>query len=264
MKKITVAVVAALALSACQQDKPAKPVTPTEQAAQAEAKFDLNDLNQKAAYSIGQNFSKQMQHNFDSLKEYGMEIDTALVVQGIKDGFEGKGQFDEAQLAANMQEFQTSLQAKMKEQQDKLAAEAKKKAEESKAAGDSFRAEYAKKEDVKTTDSGLMYKVLSKGKGGDKPKVEDTVKVHYKGTLIDGQQFDSSYDRDEPTSFPLSGVIKGWTEGLQLMEVGDKFEFVIPPEIAYGEHGSSRIPGNSTLIFEVELLEINPKANAEQ
>lgn len=262
MKKLTLALAVSMALVACQKDK--------QEAAKAEGKavteqavtIDFSDLNKKGAYSIGQNFSKQMSHNFESLKEYGVEIDTALVVQGMKDGFAGKGQFDEAALAANMQEFQANLQVKMKEQQDKKAAEAKIKAEESKVKGEAYRADYATQEGVKVTESGLMYKVLTKGTGGAKPKVEDVVEVHYKGTLIDGTQFDSSYDRNKSTTFPLSGVIKGWTEGLQLMEVGDKFEFVIPFDIAYGEHGSSSIPGNSTLVFIVELLDINPQADA--
>ncbi|WP_251358845.1 FKBP-type peptidyl-prolyl cis-trans isomerase [Kangiella sp. TOML190] len=266
MKKISLVLAMGLALAACKDDKKVEVNKEESKAAEqtvAQKNLELTDLNQKAAYSIGQNFSKQMTSNFGSLKEYGIEIDTALVVQGIKDGFEGKGQFDEKQLAANMQEFQANLQTKMKAQQDKLAAEAKVKAEEAKAAGDAYRAEYAKKDGVKTTESGLMYKVVTKGNGGAKPKVEDTVQVHYKGTFIDGEEFDSSYSRNQPTTFPLGGVIKGWTEGLQLMEVGDKFEFVIPADIAYGEHGSSRIPGNSTLVFEVELLNINPKAEEQ-
>jgi FKBP-type peptidyl-prolyl cis-trans isomerase len=111
--------------------------------------------------------------------------------------------------------------------------------------------------EMKTTASGLKYQVLKQGTGTVSPKASDTVKVHYHGTLLDGTVFDSSVERGEPISFPLNGVIKGWTEGLQLMKVGDKFKFVIPPELAYGDRSPSpKIPPNSTLVFEVELLEI--------
>ena len=109
-----------------------------------------------------------------------------------------------------------------------------------------------------TTASGLKYQVLKKGTGTVSPKATDTVKVHYHGTLLDGTVFDSSVQRGEPISFPLNGVIPGWTEGLQLMKVGDKFKFEIPPNLAYGPNSPSpKIPPNSTLVFEVELLGIN-------
>ena len=111
--------------------------------------------------------------------------------------------------------------------------------------------------DLKTTASGLQYQVLKQGSGAVSPKATDTVTVNYKGTLLDGTVFDSSYDRGEPISFPLNGVIPGWTEGLQLMKVGDKFKFVIPGNLAYGPNSPTpKIPPNSTLVFEVELLGI--------
>ncbi|MEF1308336.1 FKBP-type peptidyl-prolyl cis-trans isomerase, partial [Vibrio owensii] len=112
-----------------------------------------------------------------------------------------------------------------------------------------------KQEGVVKTDSGLLYQVETPAEG-EKPKDTDTVQVHYKGTLIDGTQFDSSYDRGEPATFPLNRVIPGWTEGVQLMPVGSKFKFVIPPELAYGDQDTPSIPANSTLVFEVELLKI--------
>jgi FKBP-type peptidyl-prolyl cis-trans isomerase len=138
---------------------------------------------------------------------------------------------------------------------------AKRQAEESAATAENskkgleFLAKNKTKEGVKTTDSGLQYKVITLGKGA-KPKASDKVKVHYKGTLIDGTEFDSSYKRGVPAEFPLNGVIKGWTEGLQLMPVGSKFEFFIPSELAYGDRAPQTIGPNQTLIFEVELLEI--------
>jgi FKBP-type peptidyl-prolyl cis-trans isomerase len=121
--------------------------------------------------------------------------------------------------------------------------------------GEEFLAENKKKDGVKVTASGLQYKVIKQG-NGPKPKLTDKVKVNYRGTLIDGTEFDSSYKRGTPTEFPLNGVIKGWTEGIQLMPVGSKYEFYIPAELAYGARGPQTVGPNQTLIFEVELLEI--------
>ena len=126
---------------------------------------------------------------------------------------------------------------------------------ENKAAGEKFLAENATKEGVQTTPSGLQYKVIKQGKGAV-PTNKNTVKVHYKGTLIDGTEFDSSYSRNEPSSFPVTGVIKGWTEALTMMPVGSKWELYIPQELAYGTRNQSKIKPFSTLVFEVELLEI--------
>jgi FKBP-type peptidyl-prolyl cis-trans isomerase len=131
--------------------------------------------------------------------------------------------------------------------------------DENKAAGEKFLAENAKKPNIKTTASGLQYEVLTPGKGKTSPAATDNVTVHYKGTSIDGKEFDSSYSRGEPTSFPLNGVIPGWTEGVQLMTEGAKYKFYIPSSLAYGENGvgGGTIGPNETLIFEVELIKIN-------
>lgn len=128
--------------------------------------------------------------------------------------------------------------------------------EENKAAGVAFLAENAKKPNIITTASGLQYEILKKGEGAT-PSATDNVTVHYKGTTIDGNEFDSSYSRGEPATFPLNRVIPGWTEGVQLMQEGAKYRFYIPSELAYGAHGAGRLIGpNSTLIFDVELIKI--------
>ena len=145
-------------------------------------------------------------------------------------------------------DMEKSLRAKAEEKQ-------KATAEKNLKAGEAFIAANAKKEGVKTTASGLQYKVIKTGTGAS-PKLTDTVKVHYHGTLIDGTVFDSSVQRGEPVTFPVNGVIPGWTEALQLMKVGDKWQLVIPAKLAYGEDGSGPIGPNSVLIFEVELLDI--------
>jgi FKBP-type peptidyl-prolyl cis-trans isomerase len=128
--------------------------------------------------------------------------------------------------------------------------------EENKAAGVTFLATNGKKPNIVTTASGLQYEILTKGTGTKSPAATDTVKVHYQGTLLNGEEFDSSYKRGEPIKFPLNGVIAGWTEGLQLMKEGDKFRLYIPSNLAYGDRGMGPISPNSTLIFDVELIQI--------
>jgi len=148
------------------------------------------------------------------------------------------------------------LTAYQQEMQMKMMAEASAAAEENEQKAEAFLAENGKKEGVKTLASGLQYKVITEG-GGASPTAESTVEVHYKGTLIDGTEFDSSYKRGEPASFPVGGVIPGWTEALQLMKEGAKWEVAIPPALAYGEQGAPPvIPPNSALVFEVELLKV--------
>ena len=149
-----------------------------------------------------------------------------------------------------VQDAQTRIRAQQ-EQQVEAMAEANLKS------GEAFLAENAKKDGVTVTASGLQYRVITEG-AGDAPKATDTVKVHYEGRLISGDVFDSSIARGEPVSFPLNGVIPGWSEGVQLMKVGSKFEFTIPSALAYGPSGTGPIPPNSVLVFDVELLEINP------
>jgi FKBP-type peptidyl-prolyl cis-trans isomerase len=209
----------------------------------AAEKSELTTPKQKASYAIGANIGK-------SMKAQGLDADFDMIAKGMKDAADGKAALNEDEMKEAMMSLQAEMQAK--------AAQAGEKA---KGEGVAYLAANKSKEGVKATSSGLQYKVMKEGKGA-KPKASDTVKVHYRGTLIDGTEFDSSYKRGEPIEFPLDGVIKGWTEGVQLMTPGSKYQFFIPSDLAYGERGSPpTIPANSTLIFEVELLEI-AKADA--
>jgi len=213
-------------------------------AALAQDKLDLTAEKARASYAIGADIA-------NSMKRQSLDLDTKALAAGLVDGMTGKLQLKDAELEKVMNDFKTALMAKRQAAQATAATENTKK-------GADYLAANAKKEGVKTTASGLQYKVMKAGAdGGKSPKATDTVKVHYHGTLIDGTVFDSSVQRGEPISFPLNGVIPGWTEGVQLMKVGDKFQFTIPSALAYGEQGAGGAIGpNSTLIFEVELLGI--------
>jgi FKBP-type peptidyl-prolyl cis-trans isomerase len=209
----------------------------------AAAAKGLDTLEQKASYSFGVDFAKRLQ-------EQGIDLDIAALKRGITDAASGeKLAFEEGEMNQFKAEYTQQLRARLLQEQQQLAAK-------NLAAGKKFLAENAQKEGVVTTASGLQYKVINSG-DGPSPKLEDTVTTHYRGTLIDGREFDSSYSRGQPASFPVKGVIKGWTEALQLMKVGDKWELYIPAELAYGAtQRSELIQPNSTLIFELELLGI--------
>lgn len=182
-----------------------------------------------------------------------------VAIESFMDGFQKAVKGEESGVSdedANriLNEWQNKMQQEMQARQ---MEEVQKAAAANKEAGRKFMEENAKQEGVQQTASGLQYKVNVMGTGA-KPAATDRVKVHYEGRLLSGEKFDSSIDRGEPTSFPLNAVIKGWTEGLQLMPVGSKFTFYIPAELGYGDRAVSTIPAGSTLVFEVELLEINP------
>ncbi|MDH5527057.1 MAG: FKBP-type peptidyl-prolyl cis-trans isomerase [Nitrospirota bacterium] len=199
----------------------------------------LDSVSAKVNYTIGLQVGQ-------GLKADGLEVNVAAFTQGVQDAVAGGDpKLTEEQMREAMMAFQ--------EEQMALMAKA---AEENSAAGAAFLAENKKKKGVETTDSGLQYRVITKGKG-KKPAATDRVTVHYKGTLIDGTEFDSSYGRGEPTTFPVNGVIPGWVEALQLMREGATWELYIPSELAYGPRGSgAMIPPNSTLVFKVELLKV--------
>lgn len=206
-------------------------------------KEQLNTTAEKTSYALGLDVAS-------SLKKMPCEIDTASFVQAFEDIMnDAPLKLEQAEFEAVMTEFQTNLQA-----------EAQKQAEEAGTAnrgiGEAFLKENGTNADVSTTSTGLQYTVISEGEGV-KPAATDTVTVHYSGTLIDGTKFDSSYDRGEPATFPLNGVIAGWTEGLQLMSVGSKYRFVIPSELAYGSRGAGQQIGpDSVLVFDVELISV--------
>jgi len=239
--KPTIIALSLVAVLGCQQE-----AKKTEVAVKAPK---LETEAQKQAYGLGASIGMYMERNLVEQEKLGVVLDKELIKQGFIDSLAGKSALKQDEIQALL----TSLDATMKQKQQEKITQ---KAEESLAEGKKFLEENAKKEGVKVTESGLQYEVLKQG-DGEKPKATDTVKVHYKGTFLNGETFDSSYDRDQPAVFPLNRVIKGWTEGVQLMPVGSKYKFTIPSDLAYGPVGSPpRIPGNSVLQFEVELLGI--------
>ena len=204
---------------------------------------ELKTDKEKLSYSIGMDIG-------GNLKRQSVEVDPDLLAKGLKDSYGGgKTVLTEEESRKTITDFQKTLMAKQAETMKKLS-------EKNKADGEKFLAENAKKEGVKTLPSGLQYKEIAPGTGKS-PKATDTVTTHYKGTLIDGTEFDSSHKRGQPATFLVSGVIPGWTEALQLMKEGGKWQLFVPSNLAYGERGAGREIGpNATLIFEVELISV--------
>jgi FKBP-type peptidyl-prolyl cis-trans isomerase FklB len=228
---VTIAIALSCSVTAFGQEKPPQ----------------LKDLRDKAGYSIGLGIGFSFQKQNTELKRLNTELNPDAFLNGIKDGMNSKPQMTQDQIQETMSAFE-------KEVQEKQEAVAKTNA----AKSEKFLVENKTKEGVKTTDSGLQYKVLKEGTGAQ-PKATDTVTVNYRGTLIDGTEFDSSYKRGQPLTVAVTGgVIKGWTEALPTMKVGSKYQLFVPGNLAYGERGEPRagIQPNSTLIFEVELLGI--------
>jgi len=209
----------------------------------AQAETALKTNAQKAGYSIGIDFAS-------SMKSQGVNVDFDAVILGIQHTVKGKKPLlSQEERAKATLEMQKNMMAKRDTKMAKLGAENKK-------LGKAFLSANKKKSGIKTLESGLQYKVLKQGKGPT-PKATDKVKTHYRGTLIDGTEFDSSYKRGQPATFPVNGVIQGWQEALQKMKVGDKWQLFVPPALGYGERGAgANIGPNATLIFEIELLEI--------
>lgn len=225
IKSAPLVIVGALLLAACGQEESVK----------------LENHIDQASYGVGLNIGRQ-------LSQEDVEMNADAIAAGIKDAISGtKQQIDDSVIEAA---FAKVREEQMRKQQALNDAAAK--------AGTDFLAENAKRPGVVTTESGLQYEVITAGAAdAAKPTLEDVVRVHYHGTLIDGTVFDSSVERGQPAEFPLAGVIRGWTEALQLMKVGEKWKLYIPAELAYGARSPSpKIPANSALVFEVELLEI--------
>lgn len=209
----------------------------------------LKTQKEKASYALGMNIGK-------TFKGQGVPVDPALVSRGLRDAMTGaKPLLSDDDAKAALTQLKTEMNAKMQAQQQAMQAKSQEEAAGNKKLGEAFLSANKTKEGVVTLPSGLQYKILKEGTG-PKPTASDTVTCNYKGTFIDGTEFDSSYKRGEPTSFSVGGVIKGWTEALQLMPVGSKWELFIPSDLAYGDPGRPGIAPGSTLIFEVELLSI--------
>ena len=200
----------------------------------------LKDQKDKVSYSIGMNIGF-------NLSRQKVDINPDILSAGIKDAIAGKPLLTQDQVKDVMAQFEKDMEQKQKQAGEK-----------NKTDGAKFLEENKKKQGVKTTASGLQYKVTKEGTGAQ-PKPTDMVTVNYRGTLIDGTEFDSSYKRGQPATFPVNGVIKGWTEALQLMKVGSKYQVFVPSNLAYGERSvSPELGPNATLIFEVELLDAKP------
>jgi FKBP-type peptidyl-prolyl cis-trans isomerase FklB len=216
-------------------------------ATKGEAVTALATTKQKASYAIGMNWGT-------GLHRQGIDVDNAALIQGMKDALAG------GKTLLTEDEARSALMQLQKEMQEKQQAKAAQEGEANKKEGEAFLAANKTKEGVVTLPSGLQYKILTPGTG-PKPTASDSVVCNYKGTLINGSEFDSSYKRGEPATFPVTGVIKGWTEALQLMPVGSKWQLFIPPDLAYGPRGTPGGPigPNATLIFEVELISIKEK-----
>jgi FKBP-type peptidyl-prolyl cis-trans isomerase FkpA/FKBP-type peptidyl-prolyl cis-trans isomerase FklB len=216
---------------------------PKDDSAKTAAPAELTTDAQKFGYAIGVDLG-------NSLKPVKEHVDIAALEAGLNDVTNGvTPKLDDAA----REEIKNTVSKQMQEEQVKKRQE---QATKSKEEGEKFLAENAKKEGVKTTASGLQYEVLQEG-SGTAPTAADKVTVHYRGTLLNGEEFDSSYSRGQPVTFPLANVIPGWTEGVQLMKPGAKYKFYIPSDLAYGERGAGvKIGPNETLIFEVELIEV--------
>ncbi len=238
LTKVSLIAAAMISLSACQKEAaaPAAPVLDTDAA--------------KQSYAMGVSVGKYLNSAVEEHKKLGLPLASDTMVRGVQDALAGKAALTDEEV----QKVMTALDEQFRAKQAEVA---KAKAAETIAKGEAFLAENAKKEGVKVTESGLQYEVITAA-DGPKPKAEEKVRVKYKGTFIDGTEFDSTDKSNggEPVEFQLNQVIPGWTEGVQLMGVGSKFKFTIPADLGYGDRDVGPIPANSVLQFEVELLGI--------
>ncbi len=216
--------------------------------AQAADKPEFKDAREKNSYSVGANWG-------NSLKKQEVDVDLEVLIRGLREAFVGQSALSDEQIRESMMALNKEIRAKQEEKR-------KQQGEKNKQEGEKFLAENKTKPGVVALPSGLQYKVLTDG-SGESPKPGDVVTVNYRGTLIDGTEFDSSYKRGQPATFSVTGVIKGWTEALEQMKPGAKWQLFIPSDLAYGERGSGPTIGpNATLQFEVELVSSKPAAPA--
>ncbi|MEP8869692.1 FKBP-type peptidyl-prolyl cis-trans isomerase [Enterobacter hormaechei] len=212
--------------------------TAAKPAATTDSKAAFKNDDQKSAYALGASLGRYMENSLKEQEKLGIKLDKNQLIAGVQDAFADKSKLSDQEIEQTLQAFEARVKGK------------------------AYRDKFAKEKGVKTSSTGLIYKVEKEGTG-DAPKDSDTVVVNYKGTLIDGKEFDNSYTRGEPLSFRLDGVIPGWTEGLKNIKKGGKIKLVIPPDLAYGKTGVPGIPANSTLVFDVELLDIKPAPKAD-
>jgi FKBP-type peptidyl-prolyl cis-trans isomerase FkpA len=246
MKKalIAVLIVSVLILSACQP--------PPNDPMQVEI-LVLDTEQQKQSYALGASMGQIIESKIANQKEVGIEYDPNMLIKGFIAALQGQSQLDKNEIQSITRAVETLVREKQVELKVLMG-------NENKAKGIEFLKNNAKRAGIIVLESGLQYEVLKNGEGS-KPIATDTVTVNYLGTLLDGTEFDSSFSRNKPATFPLNRVIKGWTEGVQLMNVGAKYKFYVPADLAYGARSTGKITSHSTLIFEVELLEINDTGN---
>jgi FKBP-type peptidyl-prolyl cis-trans isomerase FklB len=250
--------VATSAAAAQSQNSPAKKASAKAAKTQKGAKagdqqppIKFNSAKEKVSYALGVELAA-------GFKYQRMDIDLPLIIRGMRDAFAN----DDTELAMPPKEIADTLKQYGEDRKRGLEHAMQMVSDKNKKAGEDFVAQNAKKDGVVTLPSGLQYKVLKEG-DGRKPTLDDNVVCNYRGTLVDGTEFDSSYKQDKPVTLPVKAVIKGWREALQLMPVGSKWQLVVPPQLGYGERGAGgRIGPNSTLVFEMELISIGDKAAA--
>ena len=236
---ITVLIASVLILTACQPP----PIDPMKVEI-----LPLDTEQQKQSYAMGASVGQIVESKIAAQKKMGVEYDQNLLVKGFIAALQGQSQLDRKEIQSIIRTVENLVREKRTNLKVQIG-------DENKAKGLEFLTNNAKRTGIIVTESGLQYEVLKEGEGS-KPKITATVTVNYVGTLLDGTEFDSSYARKKPASFPLNRVIKGWTEGLQLMNSGAKYKFYVPSGLAYGARSTGKISSHSTLIFEVELLEI--------
>ena len=216
--------------------------TATKAAPAAESKSAFKNDDQKSAYALGASLGRYMENSLKEQEKLGIKLDKAQLIAGVQDAFADKSKLSDQEIEQTLQAFETRVKTAAQQKMEKDATE-------NEAKGKAFRDNFAKEKGVKTSKTGLLYKVEKEG-AGDAPKDSD-------------KEFDNSYTRGEPLSFRLDGVIPGWTEGLKNIKKGGKIKLVIPPDLAYGKTGVPGIPANSTLVFDVELLDIKPAPKAD-